>query len=82
MNHVRLLLTSLRPHQWLKNLLIFLPVLAAHRLSWEPLFVAALAFASFSLCASGGYVLNDLLDVSADRLHSRKRGRPFASPRS
>lgn len=79
MNHARLLLTVLRPHQWLKNLLILLPVLAAHRLSWEPLLVAVLAFASFSLCASGGYVLNDLLDVGADRLHSRKRSRPFAS---
>lgn len=73
------LLKALRPHQWLKNLLIFVPVLAAHTLNRETGLIAALAFASFSLCASGGYVLNDLLDVTADRLHARKRARPFAS---
>jgi 4-hydroxybenzoate polyprenyltransferase len=79
MSHVRLLLTALRPYQWLKNLLILVPVLAAHRLNRETFLATALAFVSYSLCASGGYVLNDLLDVKADQQHSRKRNRPFAS---
>jgi len=77
----RALLKALRPHQWLKNILILVPVLAAHTLNRETGITAALAFISFSLCASGGYVLNDLLDVTSDRLHSRKRNRPFASGR-
>lgn len=72
-------LRALRPHQWLKNLLVFLPVLAAHRFDAGAIGAAALAFACFSLVASGVYVLNDLLDLGADRAHPRKRARPFAS---
>jgi 4-hydroxybenzoate polyprenyltransferase len=79
MSHARLLLRVLRPHQWLKNLLVFVPVLAGHRLNQDTGLAAALAFVSFSLCASGGYVLNDLLDADLDRRHVRKRNRPFAS---
>ena len=75
-------LKGLRVHQWLKNLLIFIPLLAAHKLShgaaWWGLF---LAFAAFSCCASAIYILNDLLDLESDRLHPRKRLRPFASGR-
>jgi 4-hydroxybenzoate polyprenyltransferase len=73
---------ALRPHQWLKNLLVFLPMLAAH-VVFVPGVAArsALAFASFCLCASGVYVLNDLTDLEADRLHPRKRLRPFAAGR-
>ncbi len=71
-------LKALRPHQWLKNALIFLPALAGHALGW-PLVACVAAFASFSLCASSVYVLNDLLDLRADREHARKRRRPFAS---
>ncbi|MDH3265290.1 MAG: UbiA family prenyltransferase, partial [Paracoccaceae bacterium] len=70
---------ALRLHQWLKNLLVFLPMLAAHDLSAETFGRSALAFLAFSLVASGVYVLNDLLDLSADRAHPRKRNRPFAS---
>jgi 4-hydroxybenzoate polyprenyltransferase len=70
---------ALRPHQWLKNVLILIPALAAHRLDRQTLQSLALAIVSFSLCASGGYVLNDLLDVKADQQHHRKRHRPFAS---
>jgi 4-hydroxybenzoate polyprenyltransferase/phosphoserine phosphatase len=70
----------LRPHQWLKNLLLLLPLVAAHR-AFDPasLLAIALAFVAFSLCASAVYVVNDMLDLSADRAHPRKRLRPFAS---
>ncbi|WP_375687383.1 UbiA family prenyltransferase [Pseudooceanicola sp. LIPI14-2-Ac024] len=70
---------ALRPHQWAKNALIFLPLLAGHALSLSTLFQAVLAFAAFSMVASSVYVLNDLLDLAADRAHPRKRLRPFAS---
>jgi 4-hydroxybenzoate polyprenyltransferase len=70
----------LRVHQWLKNGLLFVPLLAAHL--WND--VAAwgsmvLAFLAFSLCASCVYIANDLLDLESDRQHPRKRNRPFAS---
>ena len=70
----------LRMHQWLKNLLLFIPLVAAHEVDrldgWLTL---ALAFVSFSLCASAVYIINDLLDLESDRAHPRKRLRPFAS---
>ena len=73
-------LKALRLHQWAKNLLIFLPLLASHRITEVPLLVATgLAFLAFGLCASSVYILNDLMDLPSDRLHSRKRNRPFAS---
>lgn len=71
-----------RIHQWLKNLLVFLPLLASHRfLETAAVRDASLAFLAFGLCASGVYLLNDLLDLPADREHPRKRNRPFASAR-
>lgn len=71
---------ALRMHQWLKNLLIFAPMLLAHQIGQIGLWMdGSLAFISFSLCASSVYLLNDLLDLPADRLHPRKRFRPFAS---
>lgn len=70
---------ALRPHQWLKNLLVFLPVLAGHRLDAAALLPALLAFCAFSMVASGVYLLNDMLDLAADRRHPRKRNRPFAA---
>jgi phosphoserine phosphatase len=73
-------LRALRLHQWVKNLLIFLPLLAAHRIFELPsLMAAALAFLAFGLTASAVYLLNDLLDLSADRRHPSKSRRPFAS---
>jgi 4-hydroxybenzoate polyprenyltransferase len=70
----------LRMHQWLKNLLLFVPMLAAHQVSSSQMWVSLfLAFMSFSLCASSVYITNDLLDLESDRLHPRKRNRPFAS---
>lgn len=75
----RAAMQALRPHQWLKNLLIFIPMLLAHDLSASTFLTALAAFVSFSLVASSVYVLNDLLDLSADRTHPRKKHRPFAS---
>lgn len=77
----RVLLKTLRPHQWIKNLLVLVPALAAHRFDSSTIRNAVLALIALSLCASGGYIFNDLLDVSADRRHARKRHRPFASGR-
>lgn len=72
-------LKALRPHQWLKNILIFVPVLAAHKLDVNSLLTSIQAFIAFCLIASSVYILNDLLDLNADRAHIRKRLRPFAS---
>jgi 4-hydroxybenzoate polyprenyltransferase len=73
-------LKLIRVHQWIKNLLVLLPLLAAHRItSIESLGPAALAFVAFSLCASSAYVLNDILDLQSDRQHHRKRRRPIAA---
>ena len=80
-NFPRALMATLRPHQWLKNLLIFLPLLAAHRLDGVAVSQAMLAFLAFCMVASSVYVLNDLLDLPSDRAHPRKRKRPFASGR-
>jgi 4-hydroxybenzoate polyprenyltransferase len=73
-------LRAIRVHQWLKNLLVFIPLFAAHKVSSTPEALAAvLAFFAYGLCASAVYVINDLLDLPADRAHARKRRRPFAS---
>jgi len=71
---------ALRLHQWLKNLLVFCPLVAAHRATDQRLLAAAfIAFLAFGLCASSGYVVNDLLDLRSDRRHPLKRTRPFAA---
>lgn len=75
----RAFLKAIRLHQWAKNILIFLPFLLAHTLRPHKFLFAALAFVSFSLCASATYIINDLLDMEADRHHPRKRLRPFAA---
>jgi 4-hydroxybenzoate polyprenyltransferase/phosphoserine phosphatase len=73
-------LRALRVHQWVKNLLVLLPLLASHRFDEPPLaLLAAFAFAAFSLCSSAVYLWNDLADLGADRAHPTKRLRPFAS---
>jgi 4-hydroxybenzoate polyprenyltransferase/phosphoserine phosphatase len=73
-------LQCLRPHHWIKNLIIFVPLLTSHQIGNWPLLVDAFwAFVAFSLCASGVYMLNDLLDLDADRHHPEKKNRPFAS---
>lgn len=73
-------LKALRVHQWAKNALIFVPLLASHRvLEPQLLLNGLLAFLFFGLCASSVYVLNDLLDLEDDRHHKSKCHRPFAS---
>jgi 4-hydroxybenzoate polyprenyltransferase len=70
----------MRLHQWLKNLLIFVPLLVSHRLGMAGSLVAGIiAFVLFGLCASSAYVLNDLLDLASDRRHTSKRRRPLAA---
>lgn len=70
---------ALRPHQWVKNVLVFVPILLAHQLDVATLFLGIMAFIAFSLTASSVYVINDLLDLAADRAHPRKCKRPFAA---
>jgi 4-hydroxybenzoate polyprenyltransferase len=79
-NSLRAAIRALRPHQWAKNALIFVPLLAAHAAgSSQSLIDVGLATIAFCLCASSVYVLNDLLDLEADRAHPRKSKRPFAA---
>ena len=70
----------LRTHQWLKNLILFIPLFASHQFLnfslWYDLF---LSFISFSFCASAVYIFNDFLDIESDRQHPSKKNRPFAS---
>lgn len=70
---------AIRPHQWVKNILLLLPLLAAHRFEAGALMLAMLGMVAFSAAASSIYVVNDLVDLEADRLHPKKRARPFAS---
>lgn len=71
---------QLRPHQWAKNVLLFVPLYFSHEYSdWSRDFSALMGFFSFSFCASSIYVLNDLIDLPADRRHRTKRNRPLAS---
>lgn len=72
-------LKLLRVHQWVKNALVFIPLLMAHELHLAALGTALLAFLAFSLCASGVYIFNDLADLAADRAHPTKRTRALAS---
>ncbi|MEE4184832.1 MAG: UbiA family prenyltransferase [Gammaproteobacteria bacterium] len=74
------LLVAMRPYQWLKNLLVFVPLVLSHQLNNVTLVVnSTLGFVAFCLCASSVYLLNDLLDLAADRRHPTKRKRPFAA---
>jgi 4-hydroxybenzoate polyprenyltransferase/phosphoserine phosphatase len=76
------LLQAMRPHQWVKNLIIFVPLITSHKFG-DPALLAhtVLALIAFCLCASAVYVLNDLSDLEADRHHQTKNLRPFASGR-
>jgi 4-hydroxybenzoate polyprenyltransferase/phosphoserine phosphatase len=76
---MRSLLKAVRLHQWAKNLLIFVPLLLSHAVTGTKLLAALAAFCCFSLTASSAYIVNDLLDIEADRRHPQKRLRPFAS---
>lgn len=79
-NMIRHCLKTLRVHQWAKNVLVFVPLVAAHKfLDPDLLAKAVTAFIAFSFCASSGYIFNDLLDLPFDRAHPRKRFRPIAA---
>ena len=81
-NSIAAWINSIRLHQWLKNLLVFVPLFASHWVGERrPMLQAALAFLLFGLCASSVYLLNDLLDLTDDRHHSSKRFRPLAAGR-
>lgn len=71
-------LRVIRPHQWAKNGLIFLPLLTSHNLSWGAIMTAIFGFVCFSLAASAIYIINDMIDVEDDRHHPLKKNRPFA----
>ena len=74
-------LWALRPHQWVKNIVVFAPLVAAHETSPAPYLVAAGLFGALSAVASGTYLLNDLVDLPYDRAHEHKRHRPLAAGR-
>lgn len=79
-NNLKFLVRELRPYQWVKNVLVFLPVFAAHRFfDLGPWIAAAKTFLSFSFLASAVYVFNDLCDLSSDRRQKSKNHRPLAS---
>jgi len=70
---------ALRGHHWFKNVLLFLPLALAHRLTISNLLSTATGFVLFGICASGLYIMNDLLDLHSDRGHPWKHKRPFAA---
>lgn len=70
---------AIRVHQWAKNLLVILPLLLAHSLRRASILATFAAFVCFCLTASATYILNDLVDLEADRRHLTKRRRPFAA---
>ncbi len=73
---------TLRPHQWIKNLLVFLPLIASHSYtSAHSIYLAALTFIIFSLAASAVYIFNDIADLQYDKRHPIKKNRPLASGR-
>jgi 4-hydroxybenzoate polyprenyltransferase/phosphoserine phosphatase len=75
------LIAAARLYQWVKNILIFVPILAAQQLGGANLLQAGLAFLFFGLASSSVYLINDIMDLEADRRHPRKKHRPFASGR-
>ncbi|UXR63783.1 UbiA family prenyltransferase [Bdellovibrio bacteriovorus] len=75
----KLLLQQMRVHQWAKNTLLFLPLFAAHQLNLTSFLNVTIGFFSFGFAASAVYILNDLIDIDADRNHHSKKNRPLAS---
>lgn len=77
---VKSLFKAMRPHQWMKNILVFVPLMSAHMYgNADSVKQVLLAFAVFCMASSSVYILNDLIDVADDRHHHRKRNRPFAA---
>jgi len=70
---------AIRVYQWIKNLLIFVPLITSHSFDLKDLISAFVGFIAFSMVASSGYLINDLIDLDSDRAHARKCFRPMAS---
>ena len=80
MNNFKMLLKVFRVHHWIKNLLLFIPLITSHKFyNLELIMTLCVAFISFSFCASSIYIFNDILDIENDRAHPNKKNRPFAS---
>ncbi len=73
------ILKIIRPYQWVKNILIFIPMLMAHQLTVNNFILSIKAFVIFSLIASSIYVINDIVDVKSDKKHPYKKYRPLAA---
>jgi len=73
------LVKALRPHQWIKNILLLMPLIAAHQTNFSGFEIVFFAMVAFSFAASSIYIINDLLDLDSDRQHEKKHTRPFAS---
>ena len=77
---MKIFFQQIRVHQWAKNILVFVPFITAHKfLEFSSFLHILLAFLAFNFCASGLYLLNDILDLEADRNHLEKKNRPLAS---
>jgi len=71
---------AVRAHQWLKNLLVFVPIITSQQfMAPGALINTIIMFFCFGAVASFGYIVNDLLDLQSDRIHQSKKNRPFAS---
>ena len=80
MQNLKVLLQVFRFHHWIKNLLLFMPLVTAHQFyNLDLILLLCVAFLSFSFCASSIYIFNDMLDIEHDKAHPKKRTRPFAS---
>jgi 4-hydroxybenzoate polyprenyltransferase/phosphoserine phosphatase len=80
-SRLKQVLRAIRVQQWVKNLLVFLPMVAASAFTVTALLQSLVAFVAFSLTASAVYLINDMCDLDSDRVHPKKRLRPFASGR-
>ena len=78
-NFFKILFRELRPHQWVKNLLVFVPVITSHQINTSTISNALLGFVAFCFAASSIYILNDILDINDDRNDPLKKKRPIAS---
>lgn len=77
-----LLLLTMRPKQWIKNLLVFAGIIFAQRIFTDGYLLKSFyAFLAFCLLSGSGYIINDLVDIEKDRAHPEKRNRPLASGR-
>ncbi len=80
MINLKLLPKVFRIHHWIKNFLLFIPLITAHKFyNLDLISIVFVAFISFSLCASAIYIINDILDIKNDQAHPNKKNRPFAS---